>query len=49
MLQLRGLSSPSSQVLVQVILYGDERLPIDLNKKLLEVTLKFIHASERFK
>ena len=39
-LQLHGLSSPSSsQELVKVILYGDERLPIDLNKKLLEATL----------
>ena len=29
-------------------LYGDERLTIDANKKLLQATLKFIHASERF-
>ena len=50
MLQLYGLSSPSSnQELVKVILYGDERLPKDLNKKLLEATLKFIHATESFK
>ena len=49
-LQLHGLSSPSSnQELVKVILYGDERLSIDLNKKLLEATLKFIHATDRFK
>ena len=49
-LQLYSLSSPSSnQELVKVILYGDERLPIDLNRKLLEATLKFIHAAERFK
>ena len=49
-LQLYSLSSPSSnQELVKVILYGEERLPHDLNKKLLEATLKFIHAPERFK
>ena len=49
-LQLHGLSSPSSnQELVKVILYGDERLPNEFNKKLLEATLKFIHATERFK
>ena len=48
--QLYSLSSSSSnQELVKVILYGDERLPIDLNKKLLAATLKFIHATERCK
>ena len=36
------------QVLLKFILYGDERLTIDTNTKLLEATLKFIHASERF-
>ena len=44
-LQLRGLSSPSNQDLMQVILYGDERLPIELNKRLLEATLKCVHAT----
>ena len=34
--------------LVQVILYGDEKPPIDLNKELLEATLKLLHATERF-
>ena len=49
-LQLYSLSSPSSnQGLVKVILYGDDRLPIDLNRKLLEATLKFVHATGRFK
>ena len=48
-LQLYSLSSPSSnQELVKFILYDDERLPTDLNKKLFEATLKFIHATERF-
>ena len=44
----RGFSSLSKEVLLKFILYGDERLTIDTNKKLLEATLKFIHASERF-
>ena len=44
----RGFSSLSNEVLLKLILYGDERLAIDTNKKLLEATLKFIHASERF-
>ena len=43
-----GFSSLSNEVLLRFILYGDERLTIDTNKKLLEATLKFIHASERF-
>ena len=49
-LQLYSLSSPSSnQELAKVTLHGDDRLPIDLNKKLLEAILKFVHATERFK
>ena len=43
-----GFSSLSNEVLLKFILYGDERLTIDINKKLLEATLKFIHATERF-
>ena len=44
----RGFSSLSNEVLLKFILYGDERFTIDINKKLLEATLKFIHATERF-
>ena len=43
-----GFSSLSNDVLLKFILFGDERLTIDTNEKLLEATLKFIHASERF-
>ena len=43
-----NFSSLSNEVLLKFIVYGDERLTIDNNKKLLEATLKFIHASERF-
>ena len=43
-----GFSSLPNEVLLKLILYGDERLTIDTNKKLLEASQKFIHASERF-
>ena len=43
-----GFWSLSNEVLLKFILYGEERLTIDTNKKLLQATLKFIHASERF-
>ena len=43
-----GFSSFSNEVLLKFIMYGDERLTIDTNKKLLEETIKFIHASGRF-
>ena len=39
-----GFSSLSNEVLLKFILYCDDRLTIDTNKKLLEATLKFIHA-----
>ena len=42
-----GFLSLSNEVLLKFILYGDEWLTIDTNKKLLQATLKFIHASER--
>ena len=35
-------------LLLKFILYDDERLTIDTNKKLLQATLKSIHASEHF-
>ena len=44
----QGFPSLSNEVVLKFVLYGDERLTIDINKKLLEATLKFSHASERF-
>ena len=35
----------SNELSVEFILYGNERLPLDVNKRLIEATLKFIHAS----
>ena len=43
-----GCSSLSNEVLLEFILYGDERVVIDTSKKLHEAALKFIHASESF-
>ena len=37
-----GFSSLSNKVLLKYILYGDEILTFETNKKLLEATLKFI-------
>ena len=48
-LQLYSFSSPSSnQELVKVILYGMKDFLLTLTKKLLEATLKFTQATERF-
>ena len=42
------ISDLSNELLVEFILYGNERLPPDVNKRLIEATLKFIHATNRF-
>ena len=36
-----------NNVLVQYLLYGNKELPDDVNKKLLELTLNFIHKTGR--
>ena len=38
----------SNDVLVQLLLYGDQHLCYDLNRKILELTLRFIHETCRF-
>ena len=43
-----GFSHLSNEALVDLILYGDERLQPDVNKELIDATLKFIHATKRF-
>ena len=43
-----SISNLSNELLVEFILYGNERLPPDVNKRLIEATLKFIHATKRF-
>ena len=38
----------SNDVLVQLLLYGDQYLSYDLNRKILELTLRYIHETGRF-
>ena len=42
------ISNLSNELLIELILYGNERLPFDVNKRLIEATLKFIHATKHF-
>ena len=42
------ISNLSNELLIELILYGNERLPFDVNKRLIEATLKFIHTTKRF-
>ena len=43
-----GLSSLSNEELVSIILYGDERLPFESNKAIIEETLDFIESLKIF-
>ena len=43
-----GLLNLSNEELVSLILYGDERLPIESNKAIIKATLEFIESSKRF-
>ena len=47
-LRPHGLSNPSNKELLQILLYGHEKLPFNSNKNILEATSKYIQASERF-
>ena len=49
-LPLSVISNLSNELLVDLIPYGNERLPPDINKRLIhsEATLKFIHATKCF-
>ena len=40
------ISNLLNKSLVELILYGNERLQLDVNKQLIEATLKFIHATK---
>ena len=42
------ISNLSNELLIELILYGNERLPFDVNKRLIEAILKFIHTTKRF-
>ena len=43
-----GLTNLINENLLQILLYGHEKVSCDLNTKILEATLKYIQASERF-
>ena len=42
-----GLTNLTNENLLQILLYGHEKLSFGINKKILEATLKCIQASER--
>ena len=42
-----GYANLSNEVLTQILLYGDENLPNDVNRNILELTLKFIQETGR--
>ena len=42
------ISNLSNELLIELILYGNERLPFDVNKRLIEATHKFIYTTKRF-
>ena len=43
-----GHNNLSNKVLTQYLLYGNKDLSIDLNRKIIELTLAFIHNTGRF-
>ena len=43
-----GYIDLSNEVLMQLLPYDDKHLPHDLNRNLLELTLKYIHETGRF-
>ena len=47
-LRPHGLSNLSNKELLQILLHGHEKLPFNSNTNILEATLKYIQASERF-
>ena len=43
-----GHTNPSNEFLMQILLYGDKDFPVNLNKDILLLTLRFIHETGRF-
>ena len=46
-LRPHGLPNPPCNELLQILLYGHEKLPFESNTNILDATSKYIHASER--
>ena len=42
------ITDMSNDVLVQLLLYGDQDLSYDLNRKILKLTLRYIRETGRF-
>ena len=42
------ITNLSNDALMQILLYGDQYLSYDLNRNILELTLRFIHETRRF-
>ena len=42
------ITNLSNDALIQLLLYGDQYLPYNLNRNILELTLRFIHETGRF-
>ena len=43
-----GYIDLSNEILTQILLYGDKYLPNNLNRNILELTQRYIHATGRF-
>ena len=43
-----GLSNLSNKVLTQLLLYGSKDFPDEINRNILELTLRFFHETGRF-
>ena len=48
LLQPQGLPSLPKQTLLKILIYGDESLPLTSNTMILEATINYIYATERF-
>ena len=42
------LTNPSNEVLTQLLMYGNEDFPDEINRNILKLTLQFIHETGRF-
>ena len=47
-LQTYGLPNLTNSRLLRMMLYGDERLPVDSNSEILKATLRYIYLTKRF-
>ena len=43
-----GYVDPSNEVLMQILLYGDKNFSLNLNKRIIELTINYIHTTGRF-